>query len=140
MIEVLMQNLKSMCKHEKCFENTNQAKRLVGEVVDDIVIGARDLGFDFQSSQTPCCHFAAYFGMVALKISALFFSDVIGWISCASMLRVMKFFVYSVIPSLYPVSNYTVKNYTLKKPSSLKVKYKLRVESNPVSMSSSPAT
>ena len=56
MIEVLMQNLKSMCKHEKCFENTNQAKRLVGEVVDDIVVGARDLGFDFQSSQTPCCH------------------------------------------------------------------------------------
>ena len=91
------------------------ANRLVGEVVDDIVIGARDLGLDFQSSQvkrrvaTP----AAYFGMVALKISALFFGDVIGWISCASMLRVMKFFVYSVIPPPYPVSNYTVKNYTL---------------------------
>ena len=61
------------------------ANWLVGEVVDDIVIGARDLGFDFQSGQvkrrvaTP----AAYFGMVALKISTLLFGDVIGWISCA---------------------------------------------------------
>ena len=78
------------------------ANRLVGEVVNDIVIGVRSLGLDFQSGQvkhrvaTP----AAYFGIVALKISTLFFGDVIGWISCASMLRVMKFFVYSIATTL----------------------------------------
>ena len=78
------------------------ANWLVGEVVDDVVIGARNLGFDFQSGQvkrrvaTP----AAYFGMVALKISALFFGDVIGWISCASMLRVINFFVDSITTTL----------------------------------------
>ena len=78
------------------------ANWLVGEVVEDIAIGVRGLGFDFQTGQvkhrvaTP----AAYFGMVALKISALFFGDVIGWISCASMLRVMKFFVYAITTTL----------------------------------------
>ena len=72
--------------------------KLVGEVIDDVVIGARGLGLDFQSGQvkrrvaTP----AAYFGMVAPKLSTLFFGDVIGWISCASMLRVINFFVYFI--------------------------------------------
>ena len=44
-----MRNVKSMYKHE------NVANQLVGEVVDDIVIGARGLGFDFQSVQVKRC-------------------------------------------------------------------------------------
>ena len=41
-----------------------------------------------------------YIGMVAQKISALQFGDVIGWSSCASMLRVRKFYVYFVAATL----------------------------------------
>ena len=46
----------------------------------DVVIGVRGLGLDFQSGQVKrrVATLAAYFGMVALKISALFFGDVIG--------------------------------------------------------------
>ena len=42
----------------------------------------------------------AYLEMVAQKISTLLFGDVIDQSSCASMLRVMKFFVYSITTTL----------------------------------------
>ena len=57
----------------------------------------------------------------------------IGYSSCASMLRVIKCFIYSITAALpHP-------DYTLKKPSSLRTKYKPRAPSNPNPVNSSPA-